>query len=300
MIAPSNFGFNEEAFLTNKFQNRPGSNEGESIQEKALSEFTAFVDQLKKLNVDVHVYSDVADSKTPDSIFPNNWISTHQTGEMIVYPMAVSNRREERRMDIIQDILNHHTYNYYDFTDFENLEPGMYLEGTGSMIFDHPNRAIYAAISPRSHEEVLESIAEALDYSTVSFLSHGKTGELIYHTNVMMCIGKNYVIIGADTIAENQREIVLQSIKESGKEIILLTNDQVYDHFAGNMIQIENSKEETILVMSKTAYDSLNSNQLQRLNDLNDHIVAADIPTIERIGGGSARCMIAELFFPAG
>ena len=166
------------------------------------------------------------------------------------------------------------------------------------MIFDHENKLVYAAISPRTNENVLDEVAKTIGYTPVSFTSLGKTGELIYHTNVMMCVGDSYYTVGLDTIAKKDSERVLEVLKSSGKEIIELTNDQVYNHFAGNMLQIENEKGETILVLSQSAFDSLNEYQISRFTDLNDHIVTVEIPTIERIGGGSARCMMAELFVP--
>lgn len=298
MIAPTNFGFNEEAFLTNKFQQRPLTSEISKLQDLALNEFNTFVEKLKLKGVNVHVINDLDNSQTPDSIFPNNWISTHQTGELILYPMAVSNRRNERRPDIIADLTAKYGFKVFDFTFHETLHPPAYLEGTGSMIFDHQNRTVYAAISPRTNEAVLNEVAQTIGYKPIAFTSLGKTGELIYHTNVMLSIGDSYCIVGLDTIKKNDRERIMETLKASGKELIELTNDQVYNHFAGNMLQIENELGETILVLSQNAFESLNENQINRLTDLNDHIVSAEIPTIERIGGGSARCMMAELFLP--
>jgi len=298
MISPTNFGFNEEAFITNKFQQRPDSDETSKVQKLVLNEFNTFVEALEIKGVNVHVYSDLPNSKTPDSIFPNNWISTHQTGELITYPMAVSNRRKERRVDIIDDLIANHGYEKVDFSFHENSNPPAYLEGTGSMIFDHQNRTVYGAISPRTDKNVLNEVSDRIGYKSTPFTSYGKTGELIYHTNVMMCVGDKYIIIGKDTIDKSDQERMLSTLMSSGKEIIYLSDDQVYNHFAGNMLQIENEKGESILVMSQTAFNSLNETQLERLNDLNDHIISVEIPTIERIGGGSARCMLAELFFP--
>lgn len=300
MIAPTNFGFNEEAFITNKFQQRPNENEISNIQEMVLGEFNVFVQKLEAKGINVHVYSDLVNSKTPDSIFPNNWISTHQSGELITYPMGVPNRQAERRDDIVAELINEFGYRKIDFSNHEKLNAPAFLEGTGSLIFDHQNKTVYAAISPRTDEIVFNEVANELGYKAIAFTSYGKTGELIYHTNVMMCIGDKYIILGEDTIDKNHREQVLSAVKYSGKEIIKLSNNQIYNHFAGNMLQLENGNGETILVMSQTAYDSLKPSQLERLNELNDHIIWASIPTIERIGGGSARCMLAELFLIEG
>jgi hypothetical protein len=298
MIAPTNFGFNEEAFITNKFQQHPDEYQLSKIQDVVLDEFNSFVKLLSDKSVNVHIYSDVPNSKTPDSIFPNNWISTHQTGELITYPMGVSNRRGERRKDIVSSLIAEYGFSHIDFSDRENRNPPAYLEGTGSMILDHKNKIVYGAISPRTDQKTMEDLAETIGYDAVAFAAYGKTGELIYHTNVMMCAGDRYIIVGVDTIDEKDRTRILDSIAASGKEIVNLSNDQVHNHFTGNMLQIENDKGETILVMSKTAFDSLNEDQLTQLNKLNDHIVSPAIPTIERIGGGSARCMMAELFLP--
>jgi len=298
MIEPTCFGFNEEAFLTNSFQKRPTSNEHDAIQIAALKEFNAFVDKLNLLGVDTLIYKDFEQSITPDSIFPNNWISTHQSGELITYPMAVANRQNEVRADIIADLINQSNYQHNDLTHYINETVPAFLEGTGSMIFDHNNKVVYGALSPRTDLVLLERVGELLGYSVISFNAYGKTGELIYHTNVMLCVGDSFACVGTDTIAPEEKEMVLNSLQNSGKEIIELSNDQVYNHFAGNMLQIENRHGETILVMSKNAFDSLTEEQKAVMNEHNDHILAVAIPTIERIGGGSARCMLAEIFLP--
>lgn len=298
MIEPTNFGFNEEAFETNSFQERPENSEVQTIQSKALDEFNAFVHELRELGVNVMVFKDRPNSTTPDSIFPNNWISTHQTGELITYPMAVPNRRNERREDVVDSLVNAHKYTVKDLSFHEQDTHPIYLEGTGSMLFDHANKVVYGAISPRTDEKALNELGKMIGYDVVSFTSYGKSGELIYHTNVMLCIGRTYAVIGTDTIAPEDQEHVLNSLKAGNKTLIELSNDQVYNHFAGNMLQVENQKGESILVMSQNAYDSLNKGQLDQLNEHNDHLLSVSIPTIERIGGGSARCMLAEIFLP--
>ena len=296
MIRPTNFGFNEEAFLSNSFQNKPTEQEEGSIQSLALGEFDAFVDQLKSVGVDVLVFEDVPNSQSPDSIFPNNWISTHENGLLFTYPMTVSNRRKERRQDIIDFLIAKNNYSWIDLSLSENHQPPQFLEGTGSMIFDHHAKKIYAALSPRTDEMLLHLFAKQLGYSVVSFTAYGKAQEKIYHTNVMLCIGETFAILGADTIDEKDRLAVVESIEKDGKTIVYLTNDQVYNHFAGNMLQLRNSKNERVLVMSNSAFTALTEEQLGLIRKHNEHIVHASIPTIERIGGGSARCMIAEVF----
>ena len=294
MIEPTAFGFNEIAAESNSFQNRPDA--GVSVQDLALEEFQNAVEMLRSAGVNVTVFRDEPNSETPDSIFPNNWISMHATGEMILYPMGVSNRRAERKEHIISHFRNAFGYELIDLSETENANPPKYLEGTGSLIFDHELKTVYTAISPRTDQDLVEKVADILGYTSVCFHAYGKSGELIYHTNVMMCVGDNYIVIGDQTIDENDRAEVLMHLNKSGKEIIQLTNDQVYNHFAGNMLQIANSSGETILVMSETAFNSLNSEQRQRLEALNDKIIAFKIPTIEYVGGGSARCMLAEIY----
>lgn len=299
MIKPVQFGFNEEAFETNKFQQKVDNLSQTEVQEKALQEFNLFVQKLKDLHVNVLVYNDSKETFTPDSIFPNNWISTHSNGMIITYPMLPKNRQQERRKDIVLDLFSRYGYSYLiELEDHEDAEPPKYLEGTGSMVMDHQKRIIYAAISPRTDEKVLAELAKHLKYRVVSFTAFGAQKENIYHTNVMMCVGENFIIIGKDTIAEEDRERVMDSIGKANKAVIELTNEQVYEHFAGNMLQLRNNENETILVMSEAAQNSLTKEQLKKLNKRNDHLLNVAIPTIEKIGGGSARCMLAEVYQP--
>ena len=296
MVEPTRFGFNEEAAETNSFQNKPDPSEQNLIQQGALNEFREFVEQLRAKEVNVVVFPDEENSTTPDSIFPNNWFSTHRSGDFLTYPMAVSNRRKERRKKIIDGLTTVHGYRVIDFARYEEQE--QYLEGTGSLIFDHDSRFVYAAESPRTHPDLVQKVAKTLGYSPVLFKAYGKERELIYHTNVMMCVGRTFVAIGMNTLAEEDKKQVRYAIRKSGKELIELNNEQVYNSFAGNMLQVENTAGESVLVLSETAYDSFTQEQLFLFNSHNDHIVPVSIPTIERIGGGSARCMLAELFLP--
>ena len=299
MVKPLQFGFNEEAFITNKFQQKINSLSQNEVQEKALQEFNLFVEKLKDLNVNVLLYSDSKEVFTPDSIFPNNWISTHSNGMIFTYPMLVKNRQLERRKDIVLDLFSRFGFSYLiELEDYEDANPPKYLEGTGSMVLDHQKRIIYAAISPRTDENVLAEFAKHLRYKVVSFKAFGTQKEKIYHTNVMMCVGEKYIIIGENTIAEEDRERVMETVRKANKAVIELTNKQVYEHFTGNMLQLRNNNNETVLVMSEAAYNSLTKDQLKKLNKHNDHLLGVAIPTIEKIGGGSARCMLAEIYFP--
>lgn len=298
MIRPSNFGFNNETFLSNSFQNKPEDNEAELIQKKALMEFNEFVAKLKSVDVEVIVFDDFPNSLSPDSIFPNNWISTHSNGKLFTFPMMVENRRKERRKDIVDHLINLNNYTHIDLTASENYDVPEILEGTGSMIFDHLSKKIYAAVSPRTNLNQLEKFADEIGYSIISFTAYGKQNELIYHTNVMLTIGEGFAVIGSDTIDKNEVDLVKKSLIDDKKELIELTNDQVYNHFAGNMLQIRNRKNEKIIVMSESAFKSLDEIQIAQLKKYNEHILKVEIPTIERIGGGSARCMLAEIFKP--
>ena len=299
MVKPVQFGFNEEAADTNKFQQKVATLSQGEIQEKALQEFNLFVKNLKELKVNVLVYNDSKDPFTPDSVFPNNWISTHSNGMIFTYPMLAKNRQLERRKDIVLDLFSRFGFSYLiELEDYEGANPPKYLEGTGSMVLDHQKRIIYAAISPRTDENVLAEFAKHLRYKVVSFIAYGAEKEKIYHTNVMMCVGEKYIIIGENTIAEEDRERVMETVQKANKAVIELTNKQVYEYFAGNMLQLRNNDDETVLVMSEAAYNSLTKGQLKKLNKHNDHLLGVAIPTIETVGGGSARCMLAEVYQP--
>jgi len=299
MVRPTQFAFNKDSFETNKFQQKEEGLSAEEVQNQALKEFDNFVEKLKELNVNVLVYNDSKEPFTPDSIFPNNWISTHSNGMIITYPMQPVNRRLERRKDIVLDLFSRYGYSYLiELEDYEGAEPPKYLEGTGSMVLDHQKRVIYAAISSRTDIDLLNEVAKHLKYRIVSFKAHGAHKEEIYHTNVMMCVGEKFIVIGTETIAETDRERVLESVQKANKAVIELTNDQVYNHFAGNMLQLRNSDNETILVMSEAALNSLTKEQLKKLSKHNNHLLGVPLSTIEKIGGGSARCMLAEVYQP--
>jgi hypothetical protein len=299
MLKPVQFGFNEEASATNKFQQKVNALSQSEVQEKALQEFNLVVEKLKEFKVNVLVYNDSKETFTPDSIFPNNWISTHSNGMIFTYPMLAKNRQLERRKDIVLDLFSRFGFSYLiELEDYEDANPPKYLEGTGSMVLDHQKRIIYASISPRTDENVLAEFAKHLRYKVVSFTAYGAQKEKIYHTNVMMCVGEKYIIIGENTIAEEDRERVMETVRKANKAVIELTNKQVYEYFAGNMLQLRNNDDETVLVMSGAAYNSLTKEQLKKLNKHNDHLLRAAIPTIEKVGGGSARCMLAEVYLP--
>ncbi|MBQ0153117.1 MAG: amidinotransferase [Chryseobacterium sp.] len=297
MIEPIAFGYNAETAENNYFQVEQA---GADIQEKALSEFNAFVDQLRSKGINVITVKDTLDPHTPDSIFPNNWVSFHNDGNVVLYPMFASNRRVERREDII-DTISAKGFVVKDIDDWSFSETqGKFLEGTGSMIFDHDNRLAYGSVSLRLDEQVFKDFCAKYNYTPIVFHSYQSVGDErlpIYHTNVMMCVADRFVVICLDCIdKELERSKVIETIKNSGKEIIEITEEQM-QQFAGNMLQVKNTEGTPYLVMSQSAYQSLNQDQISNIEKYNE-IIYADLSTIETNGGGSARCMLAEIFLP--
>lgn len=293
MIRPVNFGFNAETAVNNAFQ---VAGQDAAAQEKAKKEFDGFVQLLRQNGVDVTVVNDTPEPHTPDSIFPNNWVSFHNDGTIILYPMFAVNRRQERKPQVIQQIGSR--FDIRHTVDLTTYEPQhKFLEGTGSMVLDRDKKIAYACISPRTDKTILSDFAKKMNYRPVAFTAVDEKGRAIYHTNVMMCVADTYVVICLDSIADaTEREMVVEVIKESGKEIITITLEQM-NHFAGNMLQVENVKGKKLLVMSSQAYMALSADQVKKLESYN-RILYASLDTIETNGGGSARCMMAEVFLP--
>jgi hypothetical protein len=294
MVRPVNFGFNEETAESNAFQQHDKS-QG-SVQEKALTEFNSFVNVLRTNGVDVIVFDDTPQPYTPDSIFPNNWVSFHTSGDIYLYPMQAENRRLERREDIINGLEDHFkVHHIVDLSRFE--DEGKYLEGTGSMVLDRENKIAYACLSPRTDRNVLDIFCQQEGYTAVCFDSVDEKGKAIYHTNVMMCVGSKFAVVCLDSVPNPHEKVVLTaSIKDSGKELIDISFEQM-NQFAGNMLEVKNKAGETLIVMSKTAYKSLTDDQKDILTKFGK-LVFSDIDTIEKNGGGSARCMMAEVHLP--
>jgi hypothetical protein len=300
MIRPVAFRMNEQTAVNNYFQKNLANQLPASINAKAQAEFDAFVAKLKVVGINVLVVEDTLEPNTPDSIFPNNWISFHENGDVVLYPMFAQNRRLERREDIL-DIVEDHGFlisNVMDYTLAE--EDGVFLEGTGSLILDRTNEKAYCALSPRAEEELTIEFCEDFEFTPILFKAYQTEKDerkLIYHTNVMMCVGDTFAIICADCIDDKQeRKMVLNSLKSDGKDIILITETQL-NHFAGNMLQLLGANDTKYVVMSKTAHDSLTKEQIQKI-EKHGSILSANLETIENCGGGSARCMIAEIFLP--
>jgi len=297
MIEPIAFGFNAETAKNNYFQIEQ---KGFDTQFKALTEFKAFVEKLRSKGISVITIKDTLDPHTPDSIFPNNWVSFHKDGKVVLYPMFASNRRVERRDDIIETI-REQGFEVSEIDDWSFPEmQGHFLEGTGSMIFDHDNKLAYGSVSLRLDENLFREFCEKYGFTPVVFHSFQTVGEErlpIYHTNVMMCVADKFVVICLDCIdSELERSKVAEIIKNSGKEIIEISEEQM-QQFAGNMLQVQNRDGEKFLVMSETAYRSLHEDQVSAIEKYCE-IIYSDLNTIEVNGGGSARCMLAEVFLP--
>ncbi len=295
MIRPVNFGYNEQTAESNAFQN--ANADQRQVQEKALAEFDAFVQLLRDNGVDVTVIEDTPEPHTPDSIFPNNWVSFHEDGDVFLYPMQAENRRLERREDIIRKLEERFKVNHViDLSRFE--KQGQFLEGTGSMVMDRENKIAYACLSPRTDEEVLDTFCVHAGYKPVLFNAVDQNGKAIYHTNVLMAVAAKYVVICLDAISDDEEaERVIDAIAESGKEIIAISFEQM-NHFAGNMLEVYNNNGESLIVMSQAAWDSLDDEQKEVLSSFSKPVYA-DISTIEKNGGGSVRCMMAEVCLPA-
>jgi len=298
MIRPSNFGYNPLTANSNAFQLKDTGINPREISRTAQKEFDRFHDLLIKHNVHVIVMEDQPGTILPDSVFPNNWISFHHDGTVVLYPMMAGNRRLERRMDILPDLQNKHGFNIIRILDYTNHEvDGQYLEGTGSVVFDYVNRIAYANRSDRTDEFVFRKLCAELDYKGIFFESVDPSGNDIYHTNVMMCLGTGFVVICLDAIPnESMRLKLMHSFEETGHEVIDINFRQLND-FAGNMIEILDQDKETVIIMSERSHHSLSSDQIERLSTYGT-ILSSPIPQIQKYGGGSARCMIAGIFLP--
>ena len=300
MVRPVNFRMNEQTAVNNYYQKILDSMLPETVNAKAQQEFDNYVEKLRDIGVNVIVVNDKKETDTPDSIFPNNWVSFHENGNVGLYPMFAENRRLERREDILET-LEAHGFLINNIIDYSSAEEEhIFLEGTGSLLLDRVNRKAYCALSPRANEDLFIEFCEDFEYTPVIFTSNQTVdGErkAIYHTNVMMCLGETFAVICLSTIDDKkERKNVISHLKEDGKEIIDITEAQV-NNFAGNMLQVKGADDESYLIMSQAAYVALTDKQI---NTLEKHakIVSSSLDTIEACGGGSARCMMAEVFLP--
>ena len=298
MVRPVRFRMNEETVVNNYFQEEMDL-KNEEINRQAQQEFDAFVHKLREVGVKVIGVEDIYEQNTPDSVFPNNWITFHQNGNVAIYPMFAENRRRERREDILDKVEEEGFLieNVYDYTDAE--QENIFLEGTGAMVLDRVHRKAYCALSPRADEELFIEFCEDFEYTPVIFKAYQEVDGKqvpIYHTNVMMALGEDFAIVCLDTITnKSERKNLLHHLKEDKKEIISITPEQMCQ-YAGNMLQVQ-GKDSTYLVMSDTAYNALSPQQIQTIEKYTQ-ILHSNLETIETCGGGSARCMLAEVFNP--
>jgi hypothetical protein len=296
MIRPANFGFNPETAGNNAFQRNPGERSVTEIAQQAIVEFDEFVRKLREVGVDVLVVEDTPSPITPDAVFPNNWITTHADGTVVTYPMYAPTRRLERRKEVVEILQKRFRVNR-EWSLVEAEQQGVFLEGTGSMILDRMHRIVYACRSPRTDQALLEQFCREMKYEMVLFDAEDQNGQSIYHTNVLMALGNDLVVIclaAVKTMAE--RRILEARFAQTGKEVIEIRPEQM-NAFAGNMLQVAGKGGRPFLVMSEQAYRSLRSDQVEALQRKTE-ILYSPLSTIETYGGGSARCMMAEIFLP--
>lgn len=298
MVRPASFQYNEQTAVTNDYQQKSSLTK-EAVLEKAQAEFDQMVELLEEHGVNVLVIEDTEKPEKPDAIFPNNWISMHQNGDIYLYPMKTPNRSAERREDIIEEIQSYfEVRNMHDWRDYE--KEGFALEGTGSIIFDHVHHKAYACLSPRTDEKLFKKLCKELKYEPIVFTAFKSNGKAQYHTNVLLCIGDEFAVVCLESITDKgERKEVLESLKEDHLDIVEITLEQQEKHFAGNMLNVYNDNIESLLVMSERAYKSLTKAQIVQIEQY-AQIVAPKLDLIEEIGGGSARCMMAEIFLPEG
>lgn len=300
MVRPVAFRMNEQTAVNNYYQKVIDNLLPNTVNAKAQEEFDAYVEKLKAVGINVIVIQDTLEPDTPDSIFPNNWISFHESGDIALYPMFAENRRLERREDVLTQLEEQGFVieNIVDYTVAE--QEAVFLEGTGSLVLDRANEKAYCALSPRADEELFIEFCEDFEYTPVVFNAYQTVNserKAIYHTNVMMCIAETFAVICADCIDDKkERKAVLESLREDGKEIILITEDQV-NQFAGNMLQVRGANDDLFLIMSQAAHNVLTPKQIEMI-EKHCAILSSSLDTIEVCGGGSARCMMAEVFLP--
>jgi hypothetical protein len=291
MVRPYQFYFNQQTAANNFFQSNINI---ENANELAIAEFDAMVEKLRAHQIKVNVVQDTKDPSTPDSIFPNNWVSTHTNGTLCLYPMYAENRRAERKSSVIEFLQsNYKIENTLDLTDLE--KEGIFLEGTGSMVLDHQNKIAYGCLSERLDKNAFNEWCDKMQFKAIVFKAVDDKAQPIYHTNVLMCMANQFVVICSDSIPnEQERQMLLDSFAQTNKEVIEISQDQL-NHFAGNMLQVFDITEKPHLIMSEQAYKSLHTAQLKSLEKYNP-LLPISIPTIEALGGGSTRCMMAEIY----
>lgn len=295
MVRPASFGFNEQTALTNSFQQQANKQEID-IHKQALTEFDTMVALLKDCGIEVFVFEDTMDPIKPDAVFPNNWVSLHEDGKLILYPMLTPNRRTERRPEIIKSLRD--KFEIKDIIDLSDEErANRIVEGTGSLVFDHVNRIAYASRSERTDESLVNEICKKITYKPLVFDAVDETGKAIYHTNVLMCVGEKFVVLCLDAIKnEKDQEVLLASFAETKHKVIAISYAQM-KAFAGNMLEVKTKKDESFVLLSQTAFNSLLPGQIDAITRFVD-LLPISVPTIETYGGGSIRCMVTGIHTP--
>jgi hypothetical protein len=295
MVRPAAFGWNAQTAVTNRFQARPPECD---LQSRALAEFDRLTDALTEAGVEVHALADRADPPCPDALFPNNWVSLHADGTAVLYPMLAPNRRLERRPELLAELANRGGFRVERLVDLTHHEiHGRFLEGTGSVVFDHVSRAAYACLSPRSDVEVLRELCVEIGYEPVVFDATGPAGAPVYHTNVMLAIGRKFVVVCADAVPAAQRGALLERLGAGGRHVETIDAAQMAS-FAGNLLELRSRADGSVLAVSRRGFESLAPAARERLASCVERLVAVPVPTIEDTGGGSVRCMLAEVFLP--
>ena len=294
LVRPASFGFNVQTSASNVFQTRPAATV--NVATRAIEEFDRMVDLLRAHEIDVRIFDDMPSPQKPDALFPNNWISTHEDGTVILYPMMTDNRRLERREDILEALEKD-----FDVTrriDLSKEETsGKYLEGTGSLVFDHPRKLVFACRSPRTNPELVARVAAELGYTEIVFSAVDESGNPIYHTNVMMCVGEKFVVLCLDAIRDDhEQETLLNTFAENDLQVVAISFAQMRA-FAGNMIELVSKAGDRVVVLSQTAFESLLPGQINAISKFAD-ILPIRIDTIQSVGGGSVRCMVAGIHLP--
>jgi hypothetical protein len=297
MIRPAAFGWNPETAGSNSFQ-QPGAGSPDAASARAVTEFDAVATALQAAGVEVHAIDEPPLSACPDAVFPNNWVSLHHDGTLVLYPMLAPSRRRERRMQVLVELERRGGFEVARLVDLTHHElAGRYLEGTGSVVFDHEAKVAYACLSPRTDRAVLEELCDELGYEPFSFEATAADGVAIYHTNVLLSIGRRNAIVCAESVPTAQRAALLERLRAGGRRVLEISRGQMAG-FAGNALELEASDGAAVLAISARAHDSLGPRALDALRESVQRIVAVPIPTIEQRGGGSVRCMLAEVFLP--
>ena len=295
LVRPAAFGFNAEAAKSNVFSNAPNDPD---FARRALAEFEAVAQRLSDAGVEILVLEDTEEPTKPDAIFPNNWLSTHAEGTVVLYPMATAPRRLERRIDEVRALAERHGFAVRRIVDLSGAEAqGRFLEGTGSLVLDRPRRRAYANLSPRTDANVIAEFDRQLGYSTLVFDARDPGGRPIYHTNVLLSLGTRFAVLCLDAVAPEQRDSLVDDIEASGRTIVELTFAQLR-RFGCNLLELRRSGGEPVIALSSKAKSNLRPDQVRALEEFGGELIDADIPTIEAVGGGSVRCMIAEIHLP--